>query len=78
MKLTTKQLRKMIKEEVDQIGKGRSEEEQAYINLGAEVSEMTLKYYQVPLGVVASSILKCRMQKHQAPLDVVAMLSNYR
>lgn len=49
MKLTTKQLRKMIKEEVDQIGKGRSEEEQAYINLGAEVSEMTLKYYQVPL-----------------------------
>jgi hypothetical protein len=49
MKLTAKQLRKMIKEELGRVTEDRTEEEQAYIDLGAEVSEMTLKYYQVPL-----------------------------
>ena len=49
MKLTTKQLRKMIKEEIGRVTEERTEEEQAEISLAADVSEMTLKYYQVSL-----------------------------
>ena len=49
MKLTQRQLRKMIKEELGRVTEERTEEEQAEISLTAEVSEMTLKYYQVPL-----------------------------
>jgi len=49
MKLTAKQLRKMIKEEIGRVSEERTEEEQAEISLAADVSEMTLKYYQVSL-----------------------------
>ncbi len=49
MKLTAKQLRKMIKEEIGRVTEERTEEEQAEISLAADVSEMTLKYYQVSL-----------------------------
>ena len=49
MKLTTQQLKKMIKEELGRVTEERTEEEQAEISLTAEISEMTLKYYQVPL-----------------------------
>lgn len=49
MKFTAKQLRKMIKEEIGRVTEERTEEEQAEISLAADVSEMTLKYYQVPL-----------------------------
>ena len=49
MKITKRQLRRIIKEEIGRVTEERTEEEQAEISLTAEVSEMTLKYYQVPL-----------------------------
>ncbi len=49
MKLTKRKLIQIIKEEIGRVSEERTEEEQAEISLAAEVSEMTLKYYQVPL-----------------------------